>query len=222
MRQHATILLTGFGPFPGVPENASAALVPKLAHLVARRFRAHRVVARVLPTEWEGAAHRLAAHYAREKPCLGLHFGVSERATGFVIETLARNACAALPDAVGALPRTPRIAEHGPETRPATLPVDEILVRLGALGIPASRSEDAGAFLCNATLYAALGLAGEGATPAIGFLHIPVALERRASGARERRLDWEGALTGGLEIVRACLGRPLPARHREALALKPR
>jgi pyroglutamyl-peptidase len=221
MRRRATILLTGFGPFPGVPENASAALVPKLAHLVARRFRAHRVVARVLPTEWEGAAVRLAAHYTRERPCLALHFGVSERATGFVVETLARNACAALPDATGALPSAPRIAEHGPDIRTATLPVDDILVRLGALGIPATRSEDAGAYLCNATLYRALGLTGEADT-AVGFVHMPVTLGRRTSGDSKPHLDWEGALMGGLEIVRACLGRPLPARHREALVLKPR
>lgn len=221
MRRRATILLTGFGPFPGVPENASAALVPKLAHLVARRFRAHRVVARILPTEWEAAAGKLAAHYAREKPCLGLHFGVSERAKGFVIETQARNVCAALPDAAGRLPPAPRIAEHGPEALAATLPVDEILMRLRVLGLPAAASDDAGAYLCNATLYAALGLASDGhAAPAVGFIHIPVSLGRGGTG-QPRGLAWEDALVGGLEIIRACMGRP-PARHRDDAAVKPR
>jgi pyroglutamyl-peptidase len=215
MRRRATILLTGFGPFPGVPENASAILVPKLAHLVARRFHSHRVVARILPTEWDAAPQRLAAHYSRERPCLGLHFGVSERATGFVIETLARNVRGDLPDAAGAMPRAPCIVEKGPESLMTNLPADEIVARLGALGLPARVSCDAGAYLCNATLYTALGLAAESrAAPAIGFVHIPVSLERRAAVARlgDRRLDWEGALAGGLEIIRACLGRPVPAR----------
>jgi pyroglutamyl-peptidase len=225
MRRRATILLTGFGPFPGVPDNASAALVPKLAHLVARRFRAHRVVARILPTEWDAVPDRLAAHYARERPCLGLHFGVSERATGFVIETLARNVRAASPDAAGAMPRAACVVEKGPESLATTLPTDEIVARLAALGLPASLSNDAGAYLCNTALYTALALAGEGRTaPAIGFVHIPVSLERRGNGTpvRGRRLDWEGALAGGLEIIRACLGRPVPARGDMERHVKPR
>lgn len=224
MRRRATILLTGFGPFPGVPENASAILVPKLAHLVARRFRGHRVVARILPTEWDAVPERLAAHYSREKPCLGLHFGVSERATGFVIETLARNVRSDLPDAAGAMPRAPCIVEKGPESLLTNLPAEEIVARLGALGLPARLSSDAGAYLCNATLYTALGLAAEGrAAAAIGFVHIPVSLERRGAVAlaRDRRLDWEGALAGGLEIIRACLGRPVPARQQIERHVKP-
>jgi pyroglutamyl-peptidase len=225
MRRRATILLTGFGPFPGVPDNASALLVPKLAHLVARRFRAHRVVARILPTEWEAVPDRLAAHYARERPCLGLHFGVSERASGFVIETLARNVRDALPDAAGAMPRAACVVEKGPECLTTNLPTEEIVARLGALGLPACLSNDAGAYLCNTALYTALALADEGPrTPAIGFVHIPVSLERRGNGkpVRGRRLDWEGALAGGLEIIRACLGRPVPARGDMERGVKPR
>jgi pyroglutamyl-peptidase len=225
MRRRATILLTGFGPFPGVAENASAILVPKLAHLVARRFPAHRVIARILPTEWETVPDRLAAHYAREKPRLGLHFGVSERATGFVIETLARNVRDALPDAAGAMPRASCIVEKGPESLATSLPAEEIVARLGALGLPAHLSSDAGAYLCNATLYTALGLAAEGrAAAAVGFVHIPVSLERRGAEASApvRRLDWEGALAGGLEIIRACLGRPVPARQSSERDVKPR
>jgi len=225
MRRRSTILLTGFGPFPGVPENASAILVPKLAHLVARRFHAHRVVARILPVEWDAAPDRLAAHYARERPHLALHFGVSERASGFVIETLARNVRSAVPDAAGAMPRATCIIEKGPESLLSNLPAEEIVMRLGALGIPAHISNDAGTYLCNAALYTALGLAADGrAAPAVGFVHIPVSLERRGAErpSRGRSLDWEGALAGGLEIIRTCLGRPLPARSGTEREIKPR
>jgi pyroglutamyl-peptidase len=225
MRRRATILLTGFGPFPGVPDNASAVLVPKLAHLIARRFRSHRVVARILPTEWEASSHRLASHYQREQPCLGLHFGVSDRATGFVIETLARNVRDPMPDATGALPTAPCIAKNGPDGIETRLPAGEIVARLSGLGFPARLSNDAGTYLCNATLYQALMLAMSGHTSAaVGFVHIPVSLERRGANgpAPDRGLDWEGALLGGLEIVRVCLGRPAPARPRNEHLVKPR
>ncbi len=119
----------------------------------------------------------------------------------------------------------PRIVEKGPDSLAANLPAEEIVARLGALGLPARLSNDAGAYLCNTALYTALALAGDGrAAPAIGFVHIPVSLERRSSDLPPRggRLDWEGALAGGLEIIRACLGRPVSARTEMEPGVKPR
>lgn len=213
MRRHSTILLTGFGPFPGVPENASAILVPKLAHLVARRFPSHRVVARILPTEWEAGPARLAASYAREKPALSVHFGVSERAEGFVIETKARNAQSAVADAAGLAPPETAILVGGPGTLGANIPAPDIVTRLAALGYPARLSDDAGSYLCNRVLYESLMLAESAHPPATaGFVHIPATLTRADAASVRSALDWESALLGSLEIVRACLGRPAPAR----------
>jgi pyroglutamyl-peptidase len=219
MRQRTTILLTGFGPFPGVPENASARLVPKLADLAARRFPGHRVVARLLPTEWAAGPDRIAAIYAREKPRLALHFGVSAEADGFVIETLARNIGSRTKDAKGASCGSQVLLEDGPEALDCGVPAREIVDRLTALDIPASLSHDAGAYLCNAVLYKALSLSAEAVRgPRVGFVHIPVALGRQSARrfgltASEDGLDWESALAGGLEIIRVCLGRPAPARR---------
>ena len=208
-----TILLTGFGPFPGIAENASALLAAKLGRLAASRFRAHRVVAKVLPTEWEAAPARLAAHYAREKPRLALHFGVSERAQGFVIETSARNIRSPTPDARGALPSSASIAAGGPERMAAGVPAEAIVARLTALGLPAHVSDDAGTYLCNAVLYHALAAARPAMT---GLVHIPALLAAEGGGtsgpAARSLLDWETAVSGGLEIIRVCLGRPAPAR----------
>jgi pyroglutamyl-peptidase len=221
MRRRSTILLTGFGPFPGMPENASAILVPKLAHLVARRFPSHRVVARVLPTEWEAGPARLKSSYAREKPALAIHFGVSDRARGFVIETLARNVRCDLPDAAGATAASAAVVEAGPGTRPATIPARDIATRLAALGYAASLSDDAGVYLCNCLLYHSLVMAESADPPAVaGFVHIPSSLIRAGAARAATHLDWESALLGGLEIVRACLGRPAPARTAERV--KPR
>src|SRR3990172_12967156 len=54
-----TILLTGFGPFPGIAKNASALLAAKLGRLAASRFRAHRGGGKVLPPEGGGGPARL-------------------------------------------------------------------------------------------------------------------------------------------------------------------
>jgi len=216
MRQRDTILLTGFGPFPGVPDNASQRFVPKLAHLAARRFSAHRVVARILPTEWEKAPTRLKIHYDREHPKLVLHFGVSAKASSFVIEMLSRNVCRPAEDATGSLPRSTVVAKGGPDTIATRLPAEEICTRLIRLKVPAVLSDDAGSYLCNSVYYRSLLFAEQGMHPAmVGFFHIPQAIEPALIKARADpdalRFDWGSALMGGLEIIRTCLGRPPPS-----------
>lgn len=218
MRRRDTILLTGFGPFPGVADNASQRFVPKLAHLAARRFSAHRVVARILPTEWERAPARLEDLYKRERPKLVLHFGVSSQANSYVIETQAHNTRRAAADAAGALPPDSAVVRGGPETLHARLPALDIAQRLTALKIPAVTSTDAGSYLCNAILYRSLICAEQIAEPeAVGFFHIPQeippALLKSHANPNEMRFDWGTALIGGLEIIRTCLGRPPPSRR---------
>lgn len=218
MRRRDTILLTGFGPFPGVVENASERFVPKLAHLAARRFSAHRVVARILPTEWERAPSRLQTLYERERPKLVLHFGVSERALGYIIETVARNARKDAEDAAGARPRDEVVVRGGPESIQARVPAVDIRERLTAIKVPAVTSEDAGEYLCNAILYKSLIFAEQIEQPdAVGFMHIPRIIEpallKSQTNPLEMRFDWGTALLGGLEIIRTCLGRPPPSKR---------
>ncbi|HEX2839892.1 pyroglutamyl-peptidase I [Hyphomicrobium sp.] len=218
MRRRDTILLTGFGPFPGVTENASERFVAKLAHLAARRFSAHRVVARILPTEWERAPSRLQTLYERERPKLVLHFGVSPNATCYVIETVARNTRKSAEDAIGAFPHDDVVVPGGPTRISARLPATDIKERLAAIKVPSVVSEDAGAYLCNTVLYKSLLFAEQIEEPdAVGFFHIPQviqpALLKSKSDPKEMRFDWGTALIGGLEIIRTCLGRPPPSRR---------
>lgn len=213
-RSASTILLTGFGPFPGTPENLTARFVPQLAERASRRYRVHRIVAETFPTEWSAAPQRLAELYQELRPQLALHFGVSDRAAGFVIETTAVNACASSIDAAGCLPATNVIDETGHQTSPTGLPAAEIAARLTALHIPVSLSDDAGHYLCNTIFYRALqhASAAPGRRTMAGFIHLPArfkdASAKDAGGGQV--FDLTMAMRGAMEIIRVCLGRPSP------------
>lgn len=215
-----TVLITGFGPFPGVPVNATMRLVPELAQAAPKQFPGVRIATEVLATEWAAAPARLAALLAEIAPDLVLHFGVSPRARGFEVEARARNACTRAPDAAGVLPAGAAVRDGGAEFMFASLPVQHIVGRLRLRGIPAFVSRDAGGYLCNATLYHSLRHAREAPGRRVGFVHIPAALGR-TGGANRRRvgvrtLTWEEAHAGGLEILAACLGA---ARDRRPASL---
>jgi pyroglutamyl-peptidase len=209
-----TVLITGFGPFPGVPVNATMRLVPELAQAAARRFAGVRIATAVLATEWTAAPRRLEALLEEIEPDLVLHFGVSSRARGFEVEARAQNACLQSPDAAGALPPGVAVREDGPEFVAATLPVRHIVARLRRRGIPAFVSRDAGGYLCNATLYHSLGCARDRPGCRVGFVHIPATLGRPGAANRGRvggrTLTWEQTQAGGLEILAACLRLPPP------------
>lgn len=196
---HGSILLTGFGPFPDVPSNVTAKLVPDLGRRARKQFPAHRIVTRILPTEWHTGPVRLARLLRRESPVLALHFGVATGAAGLRIETVARNACRDAADATGAMPLAPLLSRSGPGDLEATIPTRDIERRLSALGLPAHLSDDAGGYLCNAILYhSLLAACGPGNARLTGFIHIPPDL----SGPP---LTYPDAVRASLEIIRVCL-----------------
>jgi pyroglutamyl-peptidase len=225
-RARTSVLITGFGPFPGVPSNATMQLLPHLAQVAPRFFPDVRFAFEVLPTEWSAGPRCLQVLLAAVVPDLAVHFGVSSRARGFEIEQRARNACAATPDASGALPATAAVCELGPQYLPASLPVPHVVARLRRLGIAAFVSRDAGTYLCNAALYHSLASARDAANASrrVGFVHIPAALVRPGGANRGRSgacpLTWQQALDGALEILATCLRRThrrLDQPHRYAL-----
>lgn len=213
-----TVLLTGFGPFPSVPANATSLLVPRLAEAARAAFPGIVFETRTLPTEWAAGIEHLYGLYEGLTPTVALHFGVSSRARGFEIEARGRNRLGFLPDAAGVFPSTPVLRAEGQEYLASTVPVSAIVARLRRRGLPAFVSRDAGAYLCNATLYTALDMARRSAREhRIGFVHLPSSLlveERRpAFGVHPRcPLTWRDAIDGGLEIIGATLGRPVARR----------
>lgn len=222
------VLLTGFGPFPGVPVNASAALVAELGLRARHAWPDVLITAECLPSEWAGAIHRLNDLLESFSPDVVLHFGVSNDAAGLVVETLARNATCAVADAAGALPQRHCLAEDGADALRVTFDVPAIRERLRRLGLAASLSDDAGDYLCNAVLYHSLFFSRQHKPDMrAGFIHIPdrlhsdhlhTAHRQRGtkagadSGPRQSRrpavgssLKWQEAISASLEILAVCL-----------------
>lgn len=203
-RVRHTLLLTGFGPFPGVPDNATARLVPALAIASRAHFPDWQVEHAILPTEWDNGLRSLHHLLAELAPAIALHFGVSQHANGFQIETRARCAASALPDSCGQLP-----SPHGifaiDDNLTSTFPADAIVSRLAANGLPVSLSEDAGSYLCNAALHTSLAHARvSGHRSVRGFVHVPPLLDRPP-------LDFPRAISGGIDIIDVCIGAALPS-----------
>ena len=188
------VLLTGFGPFPGTPDNASAWLVRSLA---ASSRAGAEVHAEVLPTEWTAVSHHAPRLLDTIAPRVALHFGVSPRATAFRIERFAHNATMARVDAKGAVPQSPGIVAVGAEHLSTTVDAGELSRHLTARGLRATPSGCAGRYLCNYLYYLSLHWAAQQPSPCmVAFVHIP---PRPAHGGpfSENEL-----IQGGEEILR--------------------
>ena len=208
-RSRPRILLTGFGPFPGVPRNVSASVATETARLARQRHGGIEVLTAELPTEWRAGTRLLDLVLADVQPVLSLHFGVSRRATGLVIETRARNVAEAL-DASGCAPGEACLDPAGPEQRAVTIPTGRVVARLGATRVPALLSSDAGRYLCNAVLYRALGFHADGGGGGrAGFVHLPVdlGLSRwpRLPARQRVPLDFASAVAGAGIVLDASL-----------------
>jgi len=179
-----------------VPFNASEGLIHGLQSFRFRKVPPPRLFTAVLPTDWRQAQRQLHSLVKAVKPDIALHFGVSRRARGFVIETRACNQTSARQDCSGASAMRRCVRRNAAAALPTTLPAARLVQRLRMEGIPAKLSSDAGRYLCNTLLYESLHLAeAAGGACTAGFVHIP------ALGAPE----YEGALAsnfGWLQLMR--------------------
>jgi pyroglutamyl-peptidase len=169
------ILVTGFGPFPGVTDNPSEDLMRALEARV-KHFKQLGILleARTLPVVYGGLAARLSALIRETAPDAILHFGVASRRKTISVETRAHNRRhPRAVDAQGAQPGSAILHVDGPAT---------IGVQIPAAKIAAQTSRDAGRYLCNATLYETLR--AQPHLPA-GFIHIPLPGRRGAPDFRD-------------------------------------
>ncbi len=190
------ILMTGFGPFPGVPANASERIVLRAAELPLPPRIA--LFTGIIPVSWADARDAVREAVAETQPHAILHFGVSRRVTCFEVETRAFNLSGPKPDAAGAIRPGEPLDMHGERALEATLAPARLIGALRRGGHPARISRDAGRYLCNAVLYWSLRDAGAGA-PLTAFVHLPVF---DASNVKPR-LSLEAAVSGARSLVLA-------------------
>jgi pyroglutamyl-peptidase len=212
------MLLTGFGPFPTVPVNASAQLAEAAGTILSRTWPQGKILVAALPTDWRNGPAQLERLLRLHRPDIALHFGVARDASGFRLETVAENGVLRQADASGYVPRRRTLNTRGPKTLSSTFPIRAIADRLMQLGLPVELSTDAGRYLCNATLYRSLLIARQMRRSVMtGFVHIPADLAVRGARAEAEltaapglhELDWDRAVMGATVIAETCLSQAL-------------
>jgi pyroglutamyl-peptidase len=199
----AEVLVTGFGPFPGVAHNLSGWLAQMLA-----RTHGAKVMAAVLPVCWDGAWGALAPLLEEVRPRHVILFGVSHATSGFQLEQCAYNTASGQADAHGRCPPDNRLIPHGPAMREASLPARKIAAAMTGVGLPVEISSDPGRYLCNATLYRTLDWAAQNGTARAGFIHIPAGIAENSSAGPG--LSAGDLLTGARLIVDTVLRADWP------------
>lgn len=164
----SSVLVTGFEPFDGDNTNASARIVEALAG-------DDGIVAKVLPVDRIRAAKALLQCIEEEAPAAVICLGQACDREEITPEKVAINLCAfRIPDNAGKQPLNEPVVDGGPAAYFSTLPVDEIVIAIGARDVPASVSLTAGAYVCNALFYDLMHyLQTNGLSIAGGFIHVP-------------------------------------------------
>lgn len=166
------VVIAGFGPFPGVPRNPSAAIAQALAR--RRRPALSRLdrSAHVFATNYAAVDRDMPKLFA-SKPDIVLIFGLAARRRHVCIETRARNAVSVLfPDAKGCRPSRGVLEPGGPTELFGHAPFWHLQGAARGSKIPLRLSRDAGRYLCNYAYWRALQRAPQG-RPLVQFVHIP-------------------------------------------------
>lgn len=197
-----TILLTGFGPFPGAPFNPTTPLVRRLARLRRPALAEVTLVPHVFPTSYAAVDRDLPKLIARYHPDALLMFGLAPRAKKIRVETRARNAASILPDVGGASPRNHSVEAGAPATLALPAPARRLLGAVRTALVPAALSHDAGGYLCNYLCWQAVEAARRPRGPRVAaFIHVPNIRRLARPRAAKRRLALDDLTRAGERLL---------------------
>jgi pyroglutamyl-peptidase len=177
------ILLTGFEPFGDNPINASQRLVEALPIILNEDINLQKLI---LPVDEKRAPEIVQQVIDEEKPDGVVAFGLAAGRTDISIERVAINLMDfQIPDNKGASISDVTVVSNGPAAYFSTLPVRKMLNELTKVGIPASLSLSAGAYLCNQVFYSIMHqiTINKWEIPA-GFIHLPTLPEAAAQNKK--------------------------------------
>jgi pyroglutamyl-peptidase len=210
-RQPLTILVTGFGPFPGAAFNPTGRLVIELLRRRRPALAGSRLIGHVFRTSYAAVDAELPDLIARHRPHVLLMFGLAARTPYLRIETRARNRRSLLfADVAGHLPATAAIRPGAGATLAGRAPFARLLTTARAARVPVRLSCDAGRYLCNYAYRQALEL--EPARPRVVFVHVPKVrhgpIPRRR--AKQRTVAFADLIRAGEAILLALIAGVRP------------
>ena len=193
-----TVLIAGFGPFPGAPFNPTAALAKSLARRRRPALGGIDRIAHVFPTSYAAVERELPDLIARHRPGLVLLFGLAPRTPHLRIEARARNRRSTLFADVDGMHPSMAIRAGGPAALVAQARQQPLSIAARTARVPARLSTDAGKYLCNFAYWRALELAGDHGG-LVQFVHVPNASR---ANARKRGRDGKRRVTEA-DLLRA-------------------
>jgi pyroglutamyl-peptidase len=201
-----TVLITGFGPFPGAPFNPTTALPMRLAARRRPGLADVKRIPHVFQTSYAAVERELPVLIKRVRPDVVLLFGVATRTNYLRIELRARNARSVLfPDAIGARPHTGVIAVGEPAVRAGRAPQRALLAAVRAQRLPARLSHTAGRYLCNFAYWRALAATKGNGAPLVQFIHVPMVRRGPTHLGARRRLTSADLARAGEAILMALI-----------------
>lgn len=171
MAQSRILLITGFAPFRGERINPSWEIARSLD---GDEIGALKVKSVKVPVGCAAAVRRLNAAIVRYRPRAILGLGQAGGRPAISIEKVAINLAdenAAASNSFGASAK-PVIA-GAPEAYFARIPIPAVMREMRRHEIPAQVSLSAGAYACNALMYASLHLTRRRQNLPVGFIHLP-------------------------------------------------
>lgn len=164
------ILIFGFEPFLKFRENPSEKLAKALdSKVIAGR----KVIGRVLPVDYARVERLIVGEIERHNPSVVLGTGLAPGRPVLSIEKIALNyEYSTEPDNRGKKARGTTIDPASPDGMFANIGPEHLAAKLNKMGIPATVSLTAGAYLCNFAMFVIVresrkrGFRG-------GFVHLP-------------------------------------------------
>jgi pyroglutamyl-peptidase len=203
-----TVLVTGFGRFPGAPVNPTEALATRLAG--AARRRGIDCVAHVFATTYVSVDRELPKLIAAHRPDAIVMLGLAARRRHVSIEVFARNRMSTwFPDAGGVVPPRGAIAPAAGASMRGRAAFSRLLAAARQARVKTRLSRDAGSYLCNYVYWRALEAAAAPAGPRrVVFVHVPRVGQKFRPRARIRRREFSfDQLFRATDAILAAVGR---------------
>jgi pyroglutamyl-peptidase len=208
------IVVTGFAPFGGERINPSWEVARNLDGDVIAGLQVKSVR---LPVNCLAAARRVEAAFVRYRPRASLGLGQARGRPALSLERIAINLFEQRKAGqLGANSDGHPVIRNGPDAYFSRLPIGALLKALERRKIPAAISLSAGAYACNAAMYAALHATRRRTDFPAGFIHLPF---DAAQSARDPAVPSMpvGLMEEAIRLVIGVIGRDaLPQQMRRA------